>query len=191
MGAKTQSALAAPLREFDLLATQLASSVHLHLLPGASDPTNYNFPQQPLKRVLFRGLPALAASVHMATNPDEFEVDGVRFLGTSGQNVDDVRKYSEVDDALRIMEEHLRARVLAPTAPDTLSSYPFTDSDPYVIDACPHVYFVGNQPTYATKEITGPQGQRVCLVSLPRFDASGMAVLLNLRTLQCEPMVFE
>lgn len=32
------------------------------------------------------------------TNPHEFEVDGVQFLGTSGQNVDDIAKYSRISD---------------------------------------------------------------------------------------------
>lgn len=33
-----------------------------------------------------------------ATNPHEAELDGVRLLGTSGQNVDDMAKYCSVKD---------------------------------------------------------------------------------------------
>jgi len=43
-----------------------------------------------------------------------------RFLGTSGQNVDDLDKYSEAKDKLDFMERTLRWRHLAPTAPNTL-----------------------------------------------------------------------
>ena len=43
-----------------------------------------------------------------------------RFLGTSGQNVDDLEKYSEAKDKLEFMERTLRWRHLAPTAPNTL-----------------------------------------------------------------------
>lgn len=43
-----------------------------------------------------------------------------RFLGTSGQNVGDIQKYSSMDSHLEILEETLRLRHLAPTAPDTL-----------------------------------------------------------------------
>lgn len=43
-----------------------------------------------------------------------------RFLGTSGQNVDDLDKYSEAKDKLEFMERTLRWRHLAPTAPNTL-----------------------------------------------------------------------
>jgi DNA polymerase delta subunit 2 len=32
------------------------------------------------------------------TNPHEFDVDGLQLLGTSGQNVDDLAKYSRQTD---------------------------------------------------------------------------------------------
>jgi len=33
--------------------------------------------------------------------------------------------------------------------------YPFTDKDPFVLESCPHVYFVGNQDKYETRLIDG------------------------------------
>lgn len=33
--------------------------------------------------------------------------------------------------------------------------YPFTDRDPFFIETCPHVYFVGNQDKYETSLIKG------------------------------------
>ncbi|THU56700.1 hypothetical protein C4D60_Mb11t19970 [Musa balbisiana] len=73
-----------------------------------------------------------------------------RFLGTSGQNIDDLFKYSEAKNKLEFMERTLRWRHLVPTAPNTLGCYPFTDKDPFLIESCPHVYFVGNQDKYET-----------------------------------------
>jgi len=43
-----------------------------------------------------------------------------RFLGTSGQNIDDLGKYSEAKSKLDFVERTLRWRHLAPTAPNTL-----------------------------------------------------------------------
>lgn len=43
-----------------------------------------------------------------------------RFLGTSGQNIDDLEKYSDAKDRLEFVERTLRWRHLAPTAPNTL-----------------------------------------------------------------------
>lgn len=48
-----------------------------------------------------------------------------RFLGTSGQNISDIIKYTQFnsdDQILDIMEETLNWRHIAPTAPDTLGN---------------------------------------------------------------------
>lgn len=47
---------------------------------------------------------------------------GFRFLGTSGQNIDDLEKYSEAKDKLEFLERTLSWRHLAPTAPNTLGT---------------------------------------------------------------------
>ena len=56
---------------------------------------------------------------------------------------------------LAMMESLLTWRHLAPTAPDTLTCYPFQDRDPFVLEATPHVFFVGNQPAFKTTTVTG------------------------------------
>lgn len=33
--------------------------------------------------------------------------------------------------------------------------YPFTDRDPFLIETCPHVYFVGNQDKYDNRLLKG------------------------------------
>ena len=45
-----------------------------------------------------------------------------RFLGTSGQNVVDIHKYTSMTNHLDILENTLRLGHLAPTAPDTLGT---------------------------------------------------------------------
>lgn len=66
----------------------------------------------------------------------------------------------------------MRWRHIAPTAPDTLCeqicctgpdntlttlavSYPFTVEDPFILEHCPHIYVVGNQPEYASTILEG------------------------------------
>ena len=43
-----------------------------------------------------------------------------RVMGTSGQPIDDICCYSEIDDPLEALENTLKWGHLAPTAPDTL-----------------------------------------------------------------------
>lgn len=50
--------------------------------------------------------------------------------------------------------------------------------------ACPHLYFVGNQPEFATRSINGPAGQSVRLVTVPSFADTKEIVLVDLETLE-------
>ncbi len=81
-------------------------------------------------------------------------------------------------------------RIEAPTAPDTLACYPFLDRDPFVISDCPHVFFAGNQPSFATREIIGLQQQKVRLVCIPDFSTTSTVVLVNLADLSTHPITF-
>jgi DNA polymerase II small subunit/DNA polymerase delta subunit B len=49
----------------------------------------------------------------------------------------------------------LQWRHLCPTAPDTLTCYPFGADDPFVLQQCPHIMFAGNQPEFDTRLMEG------------------------------------
>ncbi|KAI3471531.1 hypothetical protein Pfo_028181 [Paulownia fortunei] len=189
LGSKDQSRLSEPIKELDILLTQVAAGIPLDIMPGTNDPANFSLPQQPLHRCLFPGSAAYN-TFRSCTNPHSFELDNVRFLGTSGQNIDDLAKYSDAKSELEFLERTLRWRHVAPTAPNTLGCYPFTDRDPFFIEMCPHVYFVGNQDKYEASLIKGSDGQVVRLICIPRFAETGTAVVLNLRNLECHALSF-
>ncbi|XP_067251327.1 DNA polymerase delta subunit 2 [Chanodichthys erythropterus] len=186
---KTQAGSVEAIRLLDELLVQLVASVPVDVMPGQYDPTNYTLPQQPLHRCMFP-LSVPFPTLQLVSNPYQAVVDGVRFLGTAGQNVSDIVKYSSMEDHLEILESTLRLRHLAPTAPDTLGCYPFYQKDPFILEECPHVYFSGNAPSYQSKRVTGPEGQDVLLVAIPEFSSTQTACLVNLRTLECEPVCF-
>lgn len=186
---KTQAGSVDAMRLLDELLLQLVASLPVDVMPGQYDPTNYTLPQQPLHRCMFP-LSSVYPTLQLASNPHQANIDGVRFLGTSGQNVCDIQRYSSRDSHLEILEETLRLRHLAPTAPDTLGCYPFYHKDPFILEECPHVYFSGNAPTFESKLIKGPDGQEVLLVTIPEFSSTQTACLVNLRTLECEPISF-
>ncbi|KAL8714663.1 MAG: hypothetical protein Q9220_001612 [cf. Caloplaca sp. 1 TL-2023] len=189
----------APTAHFDDFLATLLPSIPVTLIPGESDPANVSMPQQPIHPAMFphsRNYAAMPGSLEpgwfdSVTNPWEGDVDGWRMMGTGGQPIDDVFKYVEGDERLEMMESLLRWRCGAPTAPDTLWCYPFQDNDPFVIEECPHVYFVGNQPRYDTMVIEGPVGQAVRLICVPRFRETGEIVLLDTDTLEPEVIRFE
>ncbi|KAG6506463.1 hypothetical protein ZIOFF_031786 [Zingiber officinale] len=186
---RDQSASVEPIKELDILLNQLAAAMPVDIMPGLDDPANYSLPQQPLNRCLFPG--AFAYNTFLScTNPHQFELDGVLFLGTSGQNIDDLFKYSEAKNRLEFLERTMRWRHLVPTAPNTVGCYPFTNRDPFLVESCPHVYFVGNQEKYETAFMQGPEKQLVRLICIPKFCQTGIAVALNLRNLECHTLSF-
>ncbi|WOK95852.1 DNA polymerase delta small subunit isoform X1 [Canna indica] len=186
---RDQSTLTEPIKELDILLNQLAAAMPVDMMPGPNDPANFSLPQQPLNKCLFPGASAYN-TFFSCTNPHQFELDDIQFLGTSGQNVHDLFKYSEANNKLEFMERTLRWRHLVPTAPNTLGCYPFTDRDPFLIESCPHVYFAGNQDKYETTLVPGPEKQLVRLICIPKFCETGIAVMLNLRNLECHALGF-
>ncbi|CAL1372386.1 unnamed protein product [Linum trigynum] len=190
LASKDQSKLSDPIKELDILLTQIAAGLPLDIMPGPNDPTNFALPQQPLHRCLFPSS-RVYNTFRSCTNPHCFELDKIKFLGTSGQNIEDMGKYSEAKGELEFMERTMNWRHMAPTTPNTLGCYPFTDRDPFLVESCPHVYFAGNQPKYDTSLLNGPEGQIVRLISIPKFCETGVAVMLNLRNLECHTISFE
>lgn len=186
---KTQAASVESIKMLDEILLQLSASVSVDVMPGQYDPTNYTLPQQPLHHCMFPQA-AVYSTLQLVTNPYQAIIDGVRFLGTSGQNVSDIYKYSNMEDHLEILEWTLRIGHLSPTSPDTLGCYPFYKSDPFILQDCPNVYFCGNAPAFKSKEVKGMDGQRVLLLAVPEFSVSQVACLLNLRTLECQPICF-
>ena len=119
------------------------------------------------------------------TNPHEFEVDGISFLGTSGQNIDDIYKYSVEENRLTLLQRVLEWGHLVPTAPDTLTCYPLSDSDPFILQSVPHVFFVGNQPAYSSQTVTGQLHYNPARLSFMacHFAALAQALSVTSRTM--------
>lgn len=124
--ASTYNALPSQLLD-DFLASVLPT-MPITMLPGAQDPANASYPQQPVHAAMFPNARAYTTAptsnepgwFDNVTNPWEGELDGWRVLGTGGQNLDDVFKYVDSEDRLGMMEAMCRWRCCAPTAPDTL-----------------------------------------------------------------------
>eukprot|EP01134_Creolimax_fragrantissima_P004579 CFRG4579T1 len=177
------------LKELDSILAQIAANTPILMAPGEQDPSNLSLPQLPLHRSLFPTACAYTSWTSL-TNPFDVAINGVDIISTSGQTVNDVYKYCDIEDRLEIMENMLNWRHLAPTAPDTLPVYPFHNDDVFVLDKTPHVYLAGNQPDFEERVVKGGSGQEVHIIAVPKFSSTPVLVLLNTRTLQCHPIFF-
>lgn len=124
-------------------------SVHVDLMPGEFDPSNFMLPQQPMHQCMFPQC-SVSKAFYGVTNPYEFQIEDRNILGTSGQNIENVAKYSKIADPMELLKSILMWSHVAPTSPDTLPCYPYYEKDPFVISSCPHVMFVGNTAEYKT-----------------------------------------
>ncbi|KAG5358006.1 DNA polymerase delta subunit 2 [Yarrowia sp. B02] len=180
-----------PMAQVDEYIAQLLPSISVDIMAGNDDPGNMSLPQQPLHLSMFpQSRKFKKATFGSVSNPhwwDFSDQQPLKVLGTSGQNASDIYKYliDGRDDILDIMEHTLAWRHLCPTAPDTLTCYPYGDDDPFIIKETPHLYFCGNQDEFLTS-VVKRDGVSVRLVAVPRFDETGEVVLVNMRTLKAE-----
>ncbi len=156
-------------------------------MPGPMDPSNYTLPQQAFHQCLFPQSSRYSTFLSVA-NPYQAAIDNVEFLGSSGQNIDDIMRSVDGPTPLKCMENTLKWRHIAPTAPDTLGCYPSPDTDPFVLDTCPHVYFAGNQQAFSESMLTGTDGQKTRVICVPTFSTTHSVVAVNLKDLSCTPI---
>ena len=131
------------------------------------------------------------------TNPYKFETSNGIVIGTSGQNVDDVRKNCNLNDSLDVMEQMIRWSHIAPTCPDTLGCFPYPEGakDPFILDCPPRIFFAGNQKELSFRKIettvrTGEVFQTL-LLALPSFMEKKKMALINLNDMECEELLFD
>eukprot|EP00930_Biecheleria_cincta_P096760 TRINITY_DN88555_c0_g1_i1.p1 TRINITY_DN88555_c0_g1~~TRINITY_DN88555_c0_g1_i1.p1 ORF type:complete len:1066 (-),score=192.38 TRINITY_DN88555_c0_g1_i1:153-3350(-) len=172
------------LDEADALLAQLASRVSVDIMPGRPDPSNQSLPQMPLSKKLFRRL-SVCDGAKFVTNPVEFSLDAVQFLGHSGQPVEDFLRCTRLprskENTLEALKTCLGGLHLAPTAPDTLETRPFSIADPFVIDKVPHVLFSGGHSEAASCWSSSSSGAgRTQCICVPAFHLQSSVVLVNL-----------
>lgn len=194
----TSNFLGESLKLFGSWLSEMVSTVPVTVMVGDSDPAEVCLPQQPLHKSLLGRNSTFVGNdnlpIHTTTNPAWLELDnGLRMLGTSGQNIADVLKYQTnkhlKEDILDAMERTIRWQNIVPTAPDTLYCYPFDDKDPFTLDETPHLYFAGNQPHGGSRRVK-LNDIEVQVVSVPKFSDSGEIVLVDCTTLETRTVKF-
>lgn len=179
----------APLKKLDSFLSNLCSSVNVDLMPGEFDPANHLMPQQPMHCCMFPEV-TQQNSYSGVANPYSLAIEQRYILGTSGQNVRDIAKFADLTP-MEALRSTLNWGHIAPTCPDTLPSYPFTDTDPFVLDAYPQVYFAGNCSMFQTELFEVGDSVQTRLVCVPRFSETQSVAVVNLVNLDCYEVSFK
>lgn len=141
-------------RRFDRFIGKIAKSCGVVLMPGEFDPSCHMIPQQSIHPSM---LPISSKeNLYGVTNPWIGKIDSRIIAGSSGQPIVDITRVTDlVVSPLEWLEKTLEWKHYAPTAPDTLSEFPFDQIDPFVMQEYPNIYFVGNMDKYETKLVKG------------------------------------
>nr|CAB3265001.1 DNA polymerase delta subunit 2-like [Phallusia mammillata] len=189
---KAEASTVQAMNDLDFFLSQLVPYVSVDVMSGEFDPTNHVMPQKPLHPCMFSSARRFNNSTfHTVSNPYECKINGVHLLGTSGQNINNMKMFGNISDSAELLSLTLNAQHLAPTAPDTLGCFPYYKTDPFIVNKCPHIYFCGNQDKFSSDIETGENNQRVLLLSVPAFVKTSSAVLVNLKTLDCQEVSFD
>jgi DNA polymerase delta subunit 2 len=91
---------------------------------------------------------------------------------------------------LEALEQTLQWSHLCPTAPDRIGVVP-SDDVMVMNKVTPNIYFCGNcEEGFATKLINN-NVEKTRLICIPKFNETGEAVLVNLKTLDVELLRFQ
>lgn len=199
-----------PILSLSSILQDVAGVMPVHVLPGESDPSGIIMPQQPFPPAMF-GDVAKYSTFTCETNPTYLTLSSENrslkspikrtLLVNSGQPVNDIFRYLSTppNTRLSMLENTLRWRHMAPTAPDTLWCHPYRDDDPFIIRQTPDIYIVGCQKKFGTRLITDRRAgakekdgsvTRCRIILVPGFASTGILVLVNLRTLTVKRVKF-
>jgi DNA polymerase delta subunit 2 len=172
--------------EYDNYLNLLSNSIECDYMPGTDDISSSYFPANAVNKLMLP-ISSKNSSVNLVTNPYKFKVDDLLLLGSSGQNIDNIRRYSNIGpNSLDIMNKTIEWAHLCPSAPDTLRTYPIMESDPLILREIPHVYFAGNQNKFET-QLSSYQEVPLRIIAIPDFSLTFSFVILDTSTLEvCE-----
>lgn len=77
------------IEQFESFLTKISENCNVDIMPGNKDISGSFLPQQPLNVALFPEL-LKNDNIIFSTNPHQFNMNGLNFLGTSGQNIEDI-----------------------------------------------------------------------------------------------------
>ncbi|CAI5449754.1 unnamed protein product [Caenorhabditis angaria] len=176
----------------DKIISSLTDQLDVDVSAGVGDPCSSLWPQPPIHRVCLPRSGMTKKQVNLVTNPYEFSLDGIRFLTTSGENIDDLLKTCWKWKSVDAMENCLKWQHIAPTCPDTLDGFPMADRDPLIISTTPRFMICGNQSNCEVRNVALDDRENICTcISIPKFSKSRTILFLNLEDLTVSWRVFQ
>lgn len=171
----------------------ISNFIHVDLVNNIEGNDGVYFPQNPNSQFLFLDnmVNINGKTLNLLPNPYMFEVYSHKtktkktFLGTSGENINTILQYTDINDPLLAMQKTIEWGHLAPLAPDTLRIYPYSESDPLLLNNIPDIYFISgkkdlNKKTIEIKLDENNSKKEILLIDLPDFSTTFKGVIFNI-----------
>lgn len=178
------------------------ASVDIHIIPGFSDPTTKILPQHPFHEMLFRK-GSIKSDRHCSgniipeTNPCSIKIGPYSCTILSHHILLDIAKYvpQSPEDiyvtngssrhinhrlAIKLLEQMVRTRHIAPSAPDTLCCVPFISEDPFFLKECDYL-IVGGSAEHFNLHCGETR-----IIGVPDFNTTQVALLVDFNTGETE-----
>ena len=165
----------------------ISDYIHVDLVNSIEQNDGVYFPQNPNSQLVFlENMRNINANVlNLESNPFIFDIYSQKtkvkknFLGTSGENINSIMQYTDINNPLIAMKKTIEWGHLAPLAPDALRIYPFSSTDPLVLKKIPDVYLISGKNDL-NKELTTIHNKNILLVELPDFSKTNKGVIYNI-----------
>ena len=165
----------------------ISDYIHVDLVNSIEQNDGVYFPQNPNSQLVFlENMRNINANVlNLESNPFIFDIYSQKtkvkknFLGTSGENINSILQYTDINNPLIAMKKTIEWGHLAPLAPDTLRIYPYSSTDPLVLKKIPDVYLISGKNDL-NKESTNIYNKNILLVELPDFSKTNKGVIYNI-----------
>ncbi len=167
----------------DSFINTLAKDILVEIMPSEKEPTTALFPQMPFNKRLFKASKN-NSNVQFVSNPYKFMKGNNTIFGFSQEILSSIKKYSNKTNDIDIIVEFIQSGHLAPIIPDMIRSYPFKDTDPFLItkeDDIPEVIFYSGGDKYERREILFNK-KKLTLLIIPEFYKTNSIILLNTET---------
>ena len=165
----------------------IASYIHVDLINGIEGNDGVYFPQNNNSQFLFLDnmVNINAKTLNLVSNPFKFEIYSQKikskksFLGTSGENINCILQYTDINDPLEAMQKTIEWGHLAPLAPDTLRTYPYSQNEPLLLNKIPDIYFISGNKVL-NKKVIDYNKKEILLMELPDFSQTCNGVIYNI-----------
>ena len=165
----------------------ISSYIHVDLINSIDGNDGVYFPQNPNSQFLFlENIGNInAKTLNLVPNPYHFDIYSYKtktkksFLGTSGENIKNILQYTDINDPLIAMQKTIEWGHLAPLAPDTLRIYPYSGSDPLLLNKIPDIYFISGKKDL-NKKIIKYNNKNILLIELPDFSLTLKGIIYNI-----------